>query len=169
MARDHRTGCERFAQRLTMGKGKTQRRHMRAQPIIRPPFVLAVIKILGIDPRIDITTPEMPRPAIMRAPADFGKIVGHHVTAEHIALVDHGVEFVGTRQIGHTHRIAQTGGINHLLVGREFDLQYRGTLFFGVHAVFADIAVRADRDIEIFPVLAGEQAAGPVVIGCFRI
>ena len=105
----------------------------------------------------------------MRAPAHFGEIVRNHVAAEHIALVDNGVEFVGSRKIGHADRIAHTGSVDRLFVGREFDLQYRGTLFFRLHAIFADITVRTDRNIEMIAVFAGEQTTGPMVIGLFGI
>jgi len=137
---------------------------MGAQRIVRAALILAVVEIFRLHPRIDMAAPEMPRPAIMRAPAHLGQIVRHHVAAQHVALVDHRVEFVGAGQIGHAHRIAHAVGIDDLLVGREFDLQYRRPLLFNVHAVFADIAVRADRDVEIFPVPAGEQIAGPVIV-----
>src|SRR3546814_5021812 len=84
----------------------------------------------------------MPHSFPTRRPAGF------EVGAEHVALVDHGPELVAARIISEADRIAQARGEGADIAVLGPHLEYRGAAEFVVHALFADIAVGADADIE---------------------
>src|SRR3546814_16552081 len=86
------------------------------------------------------------------------------VGAEHVALVDHGPELVAARIISEADRIAQARGEGADIAVLGPHLEYRGAAEFVVHALFADIAVGADADIE--PAVRGrDEALGPMAVG----
>src|SRR3546814_9320550 len=82
------------------------------------------------------------------------------VGAEHVALVDHGPELVAARIISEADRIAQARGEGADIAVLGPHLEYRGAAEFVVHALFADIAVGADADIEP-AVRSRDEALGP--------
>ncbi|MNQ83357.1 hypothetical protein D3C85_984350 [compost metagenome] len=51
-----------------------------------------------------------------------------------------------------------------MVAGGAIHFPDRRASFFLIHAVFADVAVRADRDVQLAAVLAGDDVFGPVVI-----
>src|SRR3546814_6031546 len=86
------------------------------------------------------------------------------VGAEHVALVDHGPELVAARIISEADRIAQALGEGADIAVLGPHLEYRGAAEFVVHALFADIAVGADADIEP-AVRSRDEALGPMAVG----
>src|SRR3546814_3870362 len=113
------------------------------------PYTTLFRSRLGRDAGIDEAAPIIPGPAEEIALVDVGQIVGDEVGAEHVALVDHGPELVAARIISEADRIAQARGEGADIAVLGPHLEYRGAAEFVVHALFADIAVGADADLEI--------------------
>src|SRR5207302_2040750 len=60
--------------------------------------------------------------------------------------------------------ITKAGSEDAVRTGLRIDLPNRGASFFLVDAVLAGVAVRADRDIELAAVFAGDEILRPVMV-----
>ena len=144
-----------------LGEAQAQRRDMVAQRIVGALGIFADFRPLRLDPAILIAAPVIPRPAIEGTEFDAGQIVGDQVAAQHVALIDHAPQHAAPGFERQADRIAQARRIDAIVAGLGIDLQHGGAVRFAFQAIFADVAVRSDADIEQ-PVGADGQAAGPV-------
>ena len=64
--------------------------------------------------------------------------------------------------------VAQARGEQAFAAAGALDLPDRGTAFLYFHAIFADVAVGADGDVQVLAVGAGDDVLGPVVIEARR-
>ncbi len=115
-------------------------------------------------PLVDVLAVVAVGPAVERAVAHRGQVIGDEVAADLVALVDDREQGVGLGLPGQSVRVAQAGGEEPLGAGLRVDLPDRGPAFLVRHALLADVAVRADRRVEPAAVAAGDDVLGPVVI-----
>jgi hypothetical protein len=96
--------------------------------------------------------------------ADRGRVVGHEIGAEFVALVDGSPQRSAGRFEGETHGIAQAAGEDLRRSAGGIDLPHRSPALLCGNAVLHGVAVRSDADIEPPPVGAGDEALVPMVI-----
>ena len=104
-----------------------------------------------------------PGPAVEGAGLDPGQVIGDEVAAELVAFVDDDEEVVAAGHEGEADRVAQARGEDGVAAARRIDRPDRGAALLLVHAMFGDVRIGADADIEP-AVGAGGEALGPVMI-----
>ena len=107
-------------------------------------------------------------PAIERAVFDLGDVIRHQVAAQFVALVHRRPQGAAVGLPGQAVGVAQARGEQAFAAAGALDLPDRGTAFLYFHAVFADVAVGADGDVQVLAVGAGDDVLGPVVIEACR-
>ncbi|MNU93079.1 hypothetical protein D3C71_830110 [compost metagenome] len=147
-----------------MREHQAQRRDVRAQRVVGRQRLGHALGLLRRDARIDHAAPVAPGPAVEGALFHRGEVVGHEVAADLVALVHHGPQHVRLGLPAQAVGVAQAAGEQALLAALRIDLPDRGAALFGRHAVLADVAVGADRDVQLAAVGAGDDVLGPVVV-----
>src|SRR5690606_36744119 len=71
------------------GEIHAQRGDVRAEAVVRGDGRRHLLRVLRLDPGIDVLAPVRPRPAVEAALAHRGQVVGHQVGADLVTLVDH--------------------------------------------------------------------------------
>src|SRR3984957_14476233 len=103
-------------------------------------------------------------PAIEPAILHRGQIVRHQVRPDFIALVGDGPELACLGLPLQPGWIANAGSVEAMCPGRYVHLPDCGSLTFGLHSVFGDIAVGTHSDVELRTIRTGEESLGPMVI-----
>ena len=130
---------------------------MRAQCRVRRQRLGHQVGPLRLDPLINVQAVVAVRPAIKPAVAHRGQIVGYQIAADLVALVGDGPQRTGHRLERHAVRVAQAGCEQALGAGIQIDLPDRGAALLLVEAVLADVAVGADRCVELAAIAAGDD------------
>src|SRR4029078_12104392 len=99
-------------------------------------------------PLVDVSTVVTEWPAVEPAVAHRREEIRHEVAADFIALVDHRRERATRRFPGHAVRVAQARGKHPVRAGLRIDFPDCRAPGLCLDAVFASVAVRADRDIQ---------------------
>ena len=137
---------------------------MRAERIVGCDRFGHQIRALRLDTGIDVLAVIAVGPAVKSSILHRGHVIGHEVVAEFVALVDHDPQRAALRLPGRTVRVAQARSEHTRFAGGAVDFEYGGAIGLVVDAVFADIAVGADRGIKLRPIRARGQILGPVVV-----
>ncbi len=103
-------------------------------------------------------------PAVETSVPYRGQVIRNQVGPDLITFVDDGPELAGLRLPRQAGGIAQAAGEDAMGARCPVDLPDSRAFIFGLDAVFGDVAIRSDPDIELGAVRAGQQTFCPMVI-----
>src|SRR5690606_38638088 len=104
------------------GEVQAQGGHVRAQGIVRGDRGGDLLRVLRLDPGVDVLAPVGPGPAVEAALAHRGQVVGDQVRADLVALVDHRPQLAAAGLDRQRRRVAQAAGVFAVHAGRGVDL-----------------------------------------------
>ena len=147
----------------TACKSKAQRSGVRAERIVRLLHILLQIRALRLDAVVG-QAPIIPGPAIMAAEINRREVIGRGVRTQLIALIHGGPKIPRLGFIGETIGVAQTRceDAERFLFGEDFE--HIGAIFFGLQAVFANVAIGPDRHEQCLLVRRGNDVTRPVIV-----
>ena len=137
---------------------------MAAQPVVGRGGAGHQVGALGLHALVHVLAKVAVGPAVEGAFLHGREVVGHQVVAQLVALVHHRPQGAGAGLPVHAVGVAQAVGKQPLVAAGAVDFPDGGAPLFGGHAVFSNVAVRADGGIELLAVRAGNQVLGPVVV-----
>ena len=160
---EHAIG-ERPRQGGACRRRQAQRSRVRSEREIRSDSARDQVWPLWLHALVDMLAIVAVRPPIEAAIAHRREIVGHQITADLVALVDHCPQRPGLRLPGKAVGIAQARREDAMRARRDVYLPDGGAPGFGFHAVLGHVAVRSHGHVKLAAIGAGDEVLGPVVV-----
>ncbi len=151
-------------QQVARVEHEAERGRVRAERVVRDDGLLYEIGPRRRDTVVRVRAEPAVRPAVKPAFTHRGHVVRHEIVAQLVAFVDRRPQLPGDRLPVEPVRVAQAGGEEPRAAGLPFDFQYGGAVPFHLHTVLRDVAVRADRDIQMRAVRARDHVLRPVMV-----
>ena len=124
---------------------------MRAEGVVRLDGFCHPIRPRRLHPPIDVLAEIAVRPAIEAAVLYRGQVVRHQIGADLVTLVDDGPQLAAVRFPLQPGRVAQAAGEDTAGARGGVHFQHGGAPVLYGQAVFGDVAVGADADIQLLP------------------
>ena len=151
-----------------VGERQPQRRRVGPQRIIWLDRAGDQIRVLRLDPLIDVLAVIAVRPTVEGARRHRRHIVGHQIVADLVAFVDRNPQLAALGVPGQPDGVTQSGRVDPARPCHPVDLEDVGTIGFFGHAEVRHVRVRSYADIQLGPVRTGDQTLGPVVVSLSR-
>src|SRR6476661_2549980 len=156
--------CKAWPELLAGAECKSQRGDVRAKREFRGDGAGDEVGTGRLHPDVHMLSIIAVRPTVKGPFADRGDIIGDEVAAELVTFVDGRPQRAAPRVEGNADRIAQASGKDVRSASPRIDLPNCSAALLDRHAIFADIAVRSDADVQETAVWRDDQRLGPVMI-----